>query len=565
MLSTNKATTADNTSTGGGESNVTVAGAVSVGVDLGTTSAFINNASIGHVGTDAVTVLVDPTDIISVTADGSNTGSGNTGVGVAVAIDTATRDNLAFVSGTTTIGAAALDIEVKPSNGSSFDAESTSGAGDPSKVGVAGSLAVNVILTSNEAYIDTGSSLTLLGSPDVSIKAASDITITTKALPAGEGGSDDTKFGIGISIAVGYGQDETAAFLGNGADVSGAKGVGLVADSVHKMDTEATGGGQGQTAITPIIAISVADNDTHATLGTGSLLTVGIDGFSASSKLTDTVQTTATGDTKSTKTGVGISISLSIVNDSSLSTTNRDIASSGIAAFMSSAISLSESIAKASSKGGEDDDASKSEDGSNSSVDGKTNAQKSFADNEKASGGQTFGFAAGDVNTLADTIQLGTGLNTGDEVKFHILDATSGEGLLNNQTYYVRDVGGGNYKFYHSADDAKNDRNAINLIGSPNGNQEFVSVAPTPSRSTTTAGTDPNKTQSDKSPSASTSSGSVSVAGAVAINIENGKSIASIPSGRHVTATGLVSTLSSANIDGHAIADGVATATGGTG
>ena len=52
-------------------------------------------------------------------------------------------------------------------------------------------------------------------------------------------------------------------------------------------------------------------------------------------------------------TAVGVSLALSIVNDSSLATTDRDllVATGGAASFLSSAISASESRAKASAKG----------------------------------------------------------------------------------------------------------------------------------------------------------------------------------------------------------------------
>src|SRR5262249_52934810 len=47
--------------------------------------------------------------------------------------------------------------------------------------------------------------------------------------------------------------------------------------------------------------------------------------------------------------------------------------------------------------------------------------------------------------------------------------------------------------------------------------------------------------------------------------LEGATSIASIPDGRHITATGAVTVQSNANGDGHALADGSATAKGGTG
>ena len=88
--------------------------------------------------------------------------------------------------------------------------------------------------------------------------------------------------------------------MGNNAAIGGAQGLTLTTNSTHLMATQATGGGKGATAVTPVIAITIADNDTHATLGSGitdinplNPLMIGSDGFSASSSLTDSVLTTA--------------------------------------------------------------------------------------------------------------------------------------------------------------------------------------------------------------------------------------------------------------------------------
>src|SRR6185437_5461657 len=72
----------------------------------------------------------------------------------------------------------------------------------------------------------------------------------------------------------------------------------------------------------------------------------------------------------------------------------------------------------------------------------------------------------------------------------------------------------------------------------------------TKNNSATTKGT-----QGKDSPSSSTSSGQVSVAGAVAINLEYANSTAFIDNSHTITATGLLSVKSSANVDGAAIAD----------
>ena len=349
---------------------------MAVGTDTGATSAFLQDATI-NAGSGAATVSAASTDIVAVTADGEftgNTDSTTNGVGVGVAINYADRSDLAYITGTTDITAGSLFVQVLAPAQSSFSAQATSGVGAASNVGFAGSLAVNVVITDHEAYIDHDAAVTLHGNPDVTIESHANVTTASKALPA-DGGGDGTKVGIGASVAFNYGEDTTAAYFGDNAGFGGAHNLTLTADSVHQMETDATSGGKGSTAVTPVVAISVADDDTHAALGAGSLLTIGGD-FNATSSLANSVATTATGDTKSSNTGVGISVAVTVVNDSSFATTGRDLLTSGgVAAFVSSAISGSQSIAKASVAGGEKDDNSGTQ-----KVDNKTGSQKSFAD-----------------------------------------------------------------------------------------------------------------------------------------------------------------------------------------
>src|SRR5512135_1994684 len=373
-LSNNKA------STDGSANNVNVAGAVAVNIDTGSTSAYFKNASI-DVGTGTASVTAESADKVTVTADGSNTGdtsSTTNGLGIAVAINVADRSDSAYVTGASNIlNAGALKIEVLEPNSSSFDVEAKSGVGDGSNVGAAGALAINVVVTNHQAYIDGSASIKWSGSTDVTIDAHANVTNTEKADANQSGGK--SKIGVGASVAFDYSEDTTAAYVGDNATFTGSGGVHdltLAAESTHKMGTEATGGTKGGTSVTPVVAISVANDTAYATLGAGGLLSVGRN-FSASSSLADNVSTTATGDTTSGKTGVGISIALSIVNDTSYATTGRDqLTAGGTAAFLSSAISGSQSTAKASVSGGEQD----GEESKN--VDGKVGDQKTFANNQ---------------------------------------------------------------------------------------------------------------------------------------------------------------------------------------
>ncbi len=230
-LSNNDASTSDG--------SISVAGAVAVTVDTGTTSAYIQSGTI-DAGSGAVVVSATPQDVVLTTADGAFTGDtsgggGTNGVGVAVAINVADRNNLAYITGATDITAGSISITVAPpspapSDASSFSAEATSGIGDPSNVGFAGSLALNIIVTNNKAYVDNGATLTLHGSPDVTIEAETNITDTATATPAEGGGGGSATVGIGTSVAFNYGEDTTAAYLDDNASVTGAHGLSLTAE-----------------------------------------------------------------------------------------------------------------------------------------------------------------------------------------------------------------------------------------------------------------------------------------------------------------------------------------------
>ncbi|UUZ48809.1 hypothetical protein LP420_40175 [Massilia sp. B-10] len=100
--------------------------------------------------------------------------------------------------------------------------------------------------------------------------------------------------------------------------------------SSNNMVTTAEGGAAGATAVTPVIAISVANNETLATLGTlaGDTMDVG-DDLSVTANQAYSVDTTAEGATESGSTGVGISLALAIGTDVAIATTQRSLLVSG--------------------------------------------------------------------------------------------------------------------------------------------------------------------------------------------------------------------------------------------
>ena len=269
----------------------------------------------------------------------------------------------------------------------SFGAQATSGAGG-GKTGVAGSLAINIGTTDTEAELSYGgsaSTLTIQGGGDITLSAGSDVFNTASALPS-DGGGDGSKVGVGASIAFNYGENSTLAQVGDGTVFNGGHldmgALTLTATSAQDMVTEAKNGAKGSTAITPVVAISISNNDTEATLGSGAQISIGGD-FSAQASLTSKVDSSAVGDTESDSTGVGISIALTVANDSSVATTGRSLSADGAMTFSATTISGSSSSATASVAGGTPDDGSGSHDGANDqSVTNDTNKEMGFADSK---------------------------------------------------------------------------------------------------------------------------------------------------------------------------------------
>ena len=279
----------------------------------------------------------------------------------------------------TKVTASSLAVRVLAPEQSRFTALATSGIGDSSKVGVAGALAVNVTVLNHEAFLGAGATLTLTGTPSVTFEARANAATIARALPA-DGGSADS-VGVGAAIAVNTSEDRIVATIRDNAALTGAGDLSLVTDATHAITTEAAGGGKGGVAVTPIVAVATASHETLASLGTGALLTIG-GAFTASAALANDVNTIARGDTRSTRTGVGASVAINVVEDTARATTGRDLTTTaGAVAFLSSVMSASKATSKASVVGEEADDGSGAHDATTSqSVDNKAGAEQAFSD-----------------------------------------------------------------------------------------------------------------------------------------------------------------------------------------
>src|SRR5262249_40362418 len=150
----------------------------------------------------------------------------------------------------------------------------------------------------------------------------------------------------------------------------------------------AEGGSSGDTAVTPVIAITVSNNDTNATIGTlaGQTLTA-TGAVSLAAAHEGSTLTKAEGDTESGKTGVGISLALTVGDDSAIATTNRDLTSGGAMTFSARTVSSNESSAKASVAGGKDSSGGGDGGAGGGNVDSQVGNQRNFANSRSSSAG----------------------------------------------------------------------------------------------------------------------------------------------------------------------------------
>ena len=164
--------------------NIGVAGAVAITNLTRTTQAYISSSgpitATGNidVGSNAVTTA-------TAGANGSATNS-STGVGVAVAINHVDASSSGYIGGNANLTAKAIDVSATNPTGDTLGAKATSGAG-ATDVGVAGSLAINVVSDTTAVTIATGASATVTPSGPVSLTAQNTTADSADAEPTGEG------------------------------------------------------------------------------------------------------------------------------------------------------------------------------------------------------------------------------------------------------------------------------------------------------------------------------------------------------------------------------------------
>lgn len=346
----------DNTQTGDGGGGVKVAGAVAVSDLKNTTRVSLASGQQAQV-TGAVLLDSRSTQTATVEADGSAS-SGSVGVGVAVAVNLGRASNQALVA--QALQAGSLDLaamQVDAGDVNRYDTTAKSGAG-ASSVGVAGSVAVNVLDHESTAALRSGANVQIQpGNGAVQLHAQQAVAGSASSTPSADGASGD-KVGIGASVALNVVSNRTRAELADGTVLGGAGDLKLIADGASDIVTEAEAGSKGGISITPSAAIAVVNNTTAARIGTGGVLTLSGD-LLLDAKQVSTLDTRAEGSSEGAKAAVGAAVAVALVDDRVSSDTARELVANGSAgagkgqvSFTASGVSASAVAAKASAVGG---------------------------------------------------------------------------------------------------------------------------------------------------------------------------------------------------------------------
>ncbi|MDP2375510.1 hypothetical protein, partial [Reyranella sp.] len=271
-LADKKATEGGTTGTGGStapkaessQGGVSVAGAVAVNLSKSHALAYIPDNGVVSSGGLLTLSASNNTDGVAKADGTASSGGAGTGVGVAVGINLVNARNEATVGAGATVNAQWLTVEalmtdVGGDTTSTVGADAVSGASG-GKIGIAGSLALNIVDNKNLAEIRSGATVTLAGG-DVRLAA--------------EGNSASTVNATAQAAGAGSSSTPTAAAANEA--------------SINPVTTATQiGTAEGQLKATFAAA---GTNDLKFTLRDGSLINVGLNGATTLQQVLDKINT----------------------------------------------------------------------------------------------------------------------------------------------------------------------------------------------------------------------------------------------------------------------------------
>ena len=320
----------------------------------------------------------------SANAWGTAGGTSTVGIGAAIALNLVNNSTEATIGAATinahgvTVNAGMMNPDPTNTPVNAFTATAASGAagGD---VGVAGSVAINIVANTSQALIETGAAVAANGS-DVTVTALNNANDQALAFPASSGGSGTaTSVGIGASLGLNIVTNTTQAEIEDGAAETNAGNVTVTSSSSLSVNTWGQNGASGNVGIGAGIAIAIVGDQTTARIGSDPLtldasggVTIGTSGSFASNSLADAV--TAGGST----VGLGASVVVNVSQIGYLAELDRNVIAGGAVSVTDTAITSSQATATASEKGA-DPGASSSSTGSDAPADTQSQNQSSFA------------------------------------------------------------------------------------------------------------------------------------------------------------------------------------------
>lgn len=371
----------------GGTSKLSVAAAIAVNVASATAEASVSDGQDMAAGGGELKLSASGNTDASASADGSATGDSAVGIGAAVAINTASSATGARLgSGIHTAEGVTVEALMTDTGDTTHTAgaEAKSGGGS-SKVGIAGSLALNIVDNSSIAAIASGAAVNA-GGGNVTLAAANASENTARAVPSEDATASGEQVGIGASVAVNVVANESRAELADGATLIGGRHLAVMASGAHEAATEAEAGAEGGVAVTPVAAVTVIDNQTTARLGSGNGLDLA-GGAEVEARHSSTITTRAKGSSQGEKAAVGIAVAVTIANDSAVATTARDITAGGDVRFAALTSQSTTTTASASAKGGKEEKKDgEADDTPDDGVDREVGKQAAFGQDKQKDG-----------------------------------------------------------------------------------------------------------------------------------------------------------------------------------
>ncbi|MCC6510641.1 MAG: hypothetical protein IT423_16175, partial [Pirellulaceae bacterium] len=330
--------------------NMNLAAAIAVSNLSGDTLVDVNNATlISSAGN--LTQLADAKYTFSTLADASTAnGNSSSGIGAAVALQNVSGDAISRVRGTSTLDGNQININARIGDTGgpatvTLDATSgPTGSSSSSDLNLAGAVAININTADARAYIgdrNTNNNPVAANvnasSSNVNLSATMTTTDTVRATPKQPASAGGSGTGAGASFALNIVDHVTEARLLDQGQLSGATSLTLNATANNTKNTTAQAGAKGGTAIAGALAMAIVTEDTLASIGSGSVLTLtGTGNLTATADHTSVVNTTGQGDaTTGTDSNIAAVMTLSYVNETTETTINRNLSAPGNLTFLS--------------------------------------------------------------------------------------------------------------------------------------------------------------------------------------------------------------------------------------